>query len=85
MIGKHKNLHALSKEADMTTTHLSNVTDQWEREEIVKKTRVGREVDMELTKKGEKVVSLLRQFDNLFSGKENEGQDSADFKNEEAN
>lgn len=76
-IGKHKNLHALSKETDMTISHLSNVTDQWVREGLIKKTRSGREVDVEITAKGQKLVELTRKFDDLFHDKKevkNEGQ-----------
>lgn len=80
-IGKSKNLHTLSKDIDMTISHLSNVTDQWEREGLIKKKRVGREVDIEVTKFGKQVMEVLQKFDDLVTGKinkegkEDEGKD----------
>lgn len=74
IIGKTRNLHSLSKEADMTISHLSNVTDQWEREGIIKKVRVGREVDLETTEKGNKIIELLRKFDEISEEKSKEKQ-----------
>lgn len=65
MMGKPKNIHKLSKEVDMTTSHLSNVTDQWQREKIIIKIRNGREVNLQLTKKGEELVKIVRLYDAL--------------------
>jgi len=62
---KSKNLRNLSKDIDMTISHLSNVTDQWEREGLIKKIRVGREVDIEITKFGEEVIAVLQQFEDI--------------------
>ena len=59
------NVRSLSKEVNMTTGHLSNVTDQWEREGIINKKRVGRETNLILTEKGKKVITLLQDFDKI--------------------
>lgn len=70
MLRKPKNLREISREIDMTISHLSNVTDQWEKEGIIKKNRIGREVDIEITKFGEKVIDIVQQFENLAKNKE---------------
>ncbi len=50
----------------MTTSHLSNVTDQWQREGIILKRRKGREIELGLTKKGKELVKILSDYDSLF-------------------
>ena len=77
LMGKKKNIHQLSREIDMTTSHLSNVTDQWHREGIIVKVKNGREVELELTKKGEEIVTLLRKYDSI-SKKEIKMEEVAD-------
>jgi len=65
LMGKNKNMHQLSKEINMTTSHLSNVTDQWQREGIIVKNLVGRELDINLTDKGKELVELLGKYDSI--------------------
>jgi DNA-binding MarR family transcriptional regulator len=78
VIGKKKNLHELSRDVDMTISHLSNVTDQWEKEGMITKKRIGREVDLDLTEKGKNIVDLIQKFEDVskMEAKEkNEGKD----------
>lgn len=65
MIGNDKNIHELSKEADMTYSHLSNVTDQLQKEGIIIKLRKGREIEIKITDFGKKVIDIVRTFDDL--------------------
>lgn len=60
-----KNIRQLSRDVNMTTSHLSNVVDQFVREELVTKKQKGREVEISLTEKGKKVVEILREYDDL--------------------
>ena len=64
-IKNNKNIQQLSRESGMTTSHLSNVMDEWQRENIIVKERKGREAEIKLTEKGKKLVELLRQYNNL--------------------
>ena len=72
LTGKNKNIHQLSREVDMTTSHLTNVTDQFQREFILVKIKRGREVEIELTKKGKILLDLLRKFEELSKMPESE-------------
>jgi molybdenum-dependent DNA-binding transcriptional regulator ModE len=65
LIGADKNLHQLSKDADMTYSHLSNVTDQWQKEGIIVKIRKGREIEIKITEFGKKAIEIVREFDDL--------------------
>ena len=56
----------------MTTSHLTNVTDQFQREFILVKIKRGREVEIELTKKGKILLDLLRKFEELSKMPESE-------------
>jgi len=60
-----KNIHQLSKESDMTTSHLSNVMDQWSREGLVTKEKKGRETEIKITDLGKEVIEILRQYDEI--------------------
>jgi len=60
-----KNIRQLSRECDMTTSHLSNVMDQFSKEGIVLKERKGREVEITITKKGQEIIELLRKYDEI--------------------
>ena len=64
-IRENKNIHQLSRESNMTTSHLSNVMDQFKREGIIEKEKKGREVEITLTEKGIELLEILRQYDNL--------------------
>ena len=68
---KGKNIHELSKEVNMTTSHLTNVTDQFQREGIIYKKKIGREMSVNLTEKGKELVQLLSKYDDLFNKKLN--------------
>jgi len=60
-----KNLHKLSQEVDMTTSHLSNVMDQWSREGIIEKEKKGRETEIKTTEIGKKVIGILREYEKI--------------------
>ncbi len=60
-----KNIRQLSKEVNMTTSHLSNVMDQFSKEGLVVKERKGREVEIKITEKGQELVEVLRAYDEI--------------------
>lgn len=60
-----KNIRQLSKEVDMTTSHLSNVMDQFAKEGLIEKERKGREVEIKVTEKGQELIEILRKYDEL--------------------
>ncbi len=60
-----KNIRQLSKQVDMTTSHLSNVMDQFAKEGIIEKERKGREVGIKVTEKGKELIEILRKFEEL--------------------
>ena len=60
-----KNIRQLSKEVDMTTSHLSNVMDQFAKEGIIEKERKGREVDIKVTEKGQELIEILRKYEEI--------------------
>lgn len=70
LMGKGKNIQQLSREpkVHMTVSHLCNVTDQWRKEDIIFKETKGRETDIKLTKKGERLVEIVREYEELASG-----------------
>jgi len=59
-----KNLVELSKKHG-TISHLSNVTDQLVREELIKKEKKGREIEISLTEEGKEWLSILEQANNF--------------------
>jgi predicted transcriptional regulator len=83
-LSKDKNIHQLSREVNMTTSHLSNITDQWQREGLLTKERKGRETEIHITAKGKEVMKLVQKFDDLYKDKkperekenENEGKNN---------
>ena len=77
-----KNIRQLSKESQMTTSHLSNVMDQWSKEELVIKEKKGRETEIKITDFGKEIIEILRKFEELatkqinkIKGEKNEGKD----------
>lgn len=62
---KPTNMHQLSKEADMTISHTTNVTDQLEREGLILKKRNGRECSIEITESGKQFGEILKSFCDL--------------------
>ena len=67
-----KNIRQLSKEVNMTTSHLSNVMDQFSKEGLVVKERKGREVEVKITEKGQELVEVLRDYDEIATRKLND-------------
>ncbi len=49
----------------MTTSHLSNVMDQFAKEGIIEKEKKGREVEIKVTEKGQELVEVLRNYDEI--------------------
>lgn len=68
---KKANIHELSREVNMTTSHLSIVIDQLEKEGLIIKHRKGREVSIELTDIGKKFGEILRDYNELASAQLN--------------
>ena len=60
-----KNIRQLSIESNMTTSHLSNVMDQFQKEGLVLKERKGREVEVKITEKGKELVEVLMKYDKI--------------------
>jgi len=73
MVGDNKNIHKLSREPkiNMTISHLSNVTNQWKKEGLIIKRKMGRETEMELTEFGIKFSKVLRELYSLIIGQLN--------------
>lgn len=65
LMQKKVNIHELSKEVNMTTSHLSIVTDQLEKEGLIIKNRKGREVSIELTDIGKRFGEILRDYNEI--------------------
>ena len=59
---KKKNMLQLSRESGMTNSHLSIVMNQWLREDLIIKTKKGREFEIDLTEKGKIQLSLLEKI-----------------------
>lgn len=60
-----KNIRQLSREVNMTTSHLSNVMDQFSKEGLVVKEKKGREIEIKITEKGQELIVVLRQYDEI--------------------
>ena len=60
-----KNIRQLSREVNMTTSHLSNVMDQFSKEGIIVKEKKGREVELQLTEKGQELLEILRAYHEI--------------------
>jgi len=71
-----KNIMQLSKKADMTISHLSNVMDQFKREGLIEKEKKGREVEIKITKKGTELIEILRKYDELANREIKEVEES---------
>ena len=67
LMQKNGNIHDMSREIDMTISHLSIVTDQLEKEGLIIKHRKGRECSIELTELGKRFGEILREYDELAS------------------
>lgn len=72
MIEKCKNIQNLSRMSGMTRSHLTRVTDQLVRENLIIKNQVGREAELELTKKGKEFKELLNSWIKLELNKQEE-------------
>ena len=62
---KKKNILQLSRESDMTSSHLTIVMRQFEKEGIISKIKNGREYDIELTEIGQEVLVLVQKYDTI--------------------
>ena len=59
---KKKNILQLSKESGMTNSHVSIVMNQWLKEDLIIKTKKGREFEIALTEKGKLQLNLLEKI-----------------------
>ena len=68
MIDQKYKIEKLAKEIDVNSGHLRIVIDQWHKEDVIRKSRNGRDYIVELTKKGrliaEKLCELMDLVDN---------------------
>jgi len=62
---RKKNISQLSKDSGMTTSHLTIVMRQWEKEGLILKIKDGREFDIELTDRGKQWMGYLKKYDTL--------------------
>jgi len=60
---KEKNIQQLSKDSDMTPSHLTIVMKQWEKEGLINKVKHGREFVIELTEVGKEVLEIIKKYD----------------------
>ena len=64
-IREGKNIRDYSKDVDMTTNHLSAVTDYWEKLGLIEKVKEGREIEIRLTEKGKEWATIIKKFDDF--------------------
>lgn len=64
-IKEGKNIRDYSRDVDMTTNHLSAVTDYWEKLGLINKVKNGREIEINLTEKGKEWMGIIKMFDNF--------------------
>lgn len=62
---RRKNINQLSKDCDMTPSHLTIVMKQWEKEGLIKKIKSGREYVIKLTEIGKELLCLIRKYDKI--------------------
>ncbi|MHA1677466.1 MAG: hypothetical protein ACTSW3_01655 [Promethearchaeota archaeon] len=62
---KKKNILQLSKETNFTSSHLTIVMRQFEQEGLIKKTKNGREYDIEFTEVGKEVLQKTREYHEI--------------------
>ncbi len=60
-----KNIYQLSRQVNMTTSHLSNVTDQWRKEGLVTKQKKGRETVIKTTDVAKELIEVLKKYDEI--------------------
>jgi len=70
-----KNIRQFSKESGMTTSHLSNVMDQWSREGLVTKEKKGRETEIRITDLGKEIIGILRKYEEIANKQMNKIKD----------
>jgi DNA-binding MarR family transcriptional regulator len=63
---KKKNIQQLSKDCDMTPSHLTIVMKQWEKEGLINKIKSGREFVIELTEVGKQVLEVIKIYAKLL-------------------
>ncbi|MFH1592172.1 MAG: hypothetical protein ABIB47_02270 [Candidatus Woesearchaeota archaeon] len=62
---RKKNINQLSKDCDMTPSHLTIVMKQWEKEGLIKKIKSGREYVIKLTEVGKELLDIIRKYDQI--------------------
>ena len=65
----------------MTTSHLSNVMDQWKREGLIEKEKKGRETEIKITDLGKELVEILRKYDQIATKQLNKIKNKQDQTN----
>ncbi len=73
-IQEGKNTRDYSRELDMTTNHLSVVTEYWEKLGLMRKVKSGREIELQLTDAGKEWANILKRFDEFASNQINKIQ-----------
>jgi len=64
-IKKRKNILQLSRESDMTSSHLTIVMRQFEKEGLINKIKNGREYEIEFTEKGKSLLKIIQEYNQL--------------------
>lgn len=82
---KKKNILQLSRVSDMTSSHLTIVMRQFEKEGIINKVKSGREYDIELTETGKEVLEIVQKYDEIANKQTNKVNNKKEEKNEGKN
>ena len=73
---KKKNILQLSRVSNMTSSHLTIVMKQLEKEGLINKIKSGREFDIELTEVGKEVLKIVQAYHKIATkqlNKQHEG------------
>jgi len=62
MKGKKSQIEKLAKDHDINAGHLRTVMDQWQKEDVITRTKDGREYKFSLSKKGELISQTLAEL-----------------------
>jgi len=77
---KKKNILQLSRESNMTSSHLTIVMKQFEKEGIINKVKSGREFDIEFTEIGKVVLKLVQEYNQIALKQLNKEKNEGDNK-----
>lgn len=62
MVDKESHIDELAKAIDVNSGHLRTVLDQWHKEKVINKSRLGREYTITLTEKGQLLAEKFAEI-----------------------